>query len=115
MFVEIDRLRIRELDLLDALRNVVEENEANLKVDYDELPEKYPDFKIQNDCSISKIKTCTKPRNSKINDMTMNDQEPVLKVSETREIVRFTIHKFELIQKSISITIIKSIVTYHHH
>ena len=29
LFVEIDRLRIRELDLLDALRNVVEENEAN--------------------------------------------------------------------------------------
>jgi hypothetical protein len=27
--VEIDRLRIREQDLLDALRNVVEENEAN--------------------------------------------------------------------------------------
>ena len=29
LFVEIDRLRIREQDLLDALRNVVEENEAN--------------------------------------------------------------------------------------
>ena len=29
LFVEIDKLRIRELDLLDALRNVVEENEAN--------------------------------------------------------------------------------------